>query len=637
MGQIGKSYFAFISYKREDEKWAKWLHHKLEHYHFSNRLRGANPALPRVIRPVFRDVEEMAGGILSERIETALSQSNYLIVVCSPRAAQSPWVNKEIDFFIKHGKEKQIIPFIIEGKPYSDNVDSECFPLGLRELTGQKELLGIHVNDMGRDAAVVKIIAQMFELNFDDLWQREKREKTRNRMLWFFASCLVAAIGIAIGLGFQRQARLINTQYVRIQNDSIALARKNINIAIQRDSLAKQGHQLLLKNDSLEKTRLTLETTNQKLVQSNQDLKASKVDIIARNHMLEMRQLTLLCSMANEARSMGQLAKCRLLLCKADSTILALGLNKIPQVFEDALRRYDDFWQRGGIERIASDSLPIQVGLATFNSPEDVVACGVSNHDNSIHIARLNAGSGLIESHPYSPCPEDNLLLLSQNQRADKIILLDDGQLIVKDTNNNLIGKPIDVHEILPSGFRYMSKYELSPSGSFVVFNYDNKIYLGNYEQGKVRPLFQAPSRIISFSVNPKNEQLIALLDESGWLYVYDMTRQDTIHNKCMGKLIHGITYHPDGFYLLAYGNGDILLLNSSLEEYKPWAPYMSSAAFNPTGDRIVTFETPLLGSNSVYSFWKCSIKDAIDALFEDRETKDIELLRTRLRQAKHK
>lgn len=25
-------YFAFISYKREDEEWTKWLQHKLEHY-----------------------------------------------------------------------------------------------------------------------------------------------------------------------------------------------------------------------------------------------------------------------------------------------------------------------------------------------------------------------------------------------------------------------------------------------------------------------------------------------------------------------------------------------------------------------------------------------------------------------------
>lgn len=31
-----KEYYAFISYKREDEKWAKWLQHKLEHYQRQN-------------------------------------------------------------------------------------------------------------------------------------------------------------------------------------------------------------------------------------------------------------------------------------------------------------------------------------------------------------------------------------------------------------------------------------------------------------------------------------------------------------------------------------------------------------------------------------------------------------------------
>ena len=30
--EAAKEYYAFISYKREDEKWAKWLQRELEHY-----------------------------------------------------------------------------------------------------------------------------------------------------------------------------------------------------------------------------------------------------------------------------------------------------------------------------------------------------------------------------------------------------------------------------------------------------------------------------------------------------------------------------------------------------------------------------------------------------------------------------
>lgn len=33
-------YFAFISYQREDEKWAKWLQDKFEHYIFPTNLNG---------------------------------------------------------------------------------------------------------------------------------------------------------------------------------------------------------------------------------------------------------------------------------------------------------------------------------------------------------------------------------------------------------------------------------------------------------------------------------------------------------------------------------------------------------------------------------------------------------------------
>lgn len=39
------TYYAFISYKREDEKWAKWLQKKLESYGFPVALRKDNPSL----------------------------------------------------------------------------------------------------------------------------------------------------------------------------------------------------------------------------------------------------------------------------------------------------------------------------------------------------------------------------------------------------------------------------------------------------------------------------------------------------------------------------------------------------------------------------------------------------------------
>jgi hypothetical protein len=83
-----KEYYAFISYKRESEKWAKRLQHALEYYRLPNHLRQENPELPEFVRPVFRDMTDLEVGELSAQIHAGLEQSHFLIVVCSPRAAR---------------------------------------------------------------------------------------------------------------------------------------------------------------------------------------------------------------------------------------------------------------------------------------------------------------------------------------------------------------------------------------------------------------------------------------------------------------------------------------------------------------------------------------------------------------------
>ena len=179
-----KEYFAFISYKREDEKWAKWLAKELEHYHLPTTLNGKG--LPKNLRPIFRDVDDLAAGNLPEQIYHALSISKNLIVVCSPRSAKSKWVNKEIEDFLelKGGKSDNIYPFIIEGAPFSKDAEKECFPENLRNLPNNKERLGGNINEQGgRNAAVVKVIAGMLGIGFDTLWQRYKREKEKERRL----------------------------------------------------------------------------------------------------------------------------------------------------------------------------------------------------------------------------------------------------------------------------------------------------------------------------------------------------------------------------------------------------------------------------------------------------------------------
>lgn len=110
----GKEYYAFISYKSEDVEWAIWLQHELEHYHLPASFNGRTD-IRQELRPVFRDIDELAAGNLPEQIKRALENSQNLIVVCSPQAAASPWVNQEVQTFIALGRTNRIFPFIVEG------------------------------------------------------------------------------------------------------------------------------------------------------------------------------------------------------------------------------------------------------------------------------------------------------------------------------------------------------------------------------------------------------------------------------------------------------------------------------------------------------------------------------------------
>ena len=195
-------YLAFISYKREDERWAKWLQNRLEHYKLPLSVRRSDPTLPEKVRPVFRDTTDLSGGVLEQAIQQALDSSKYLIVICSPRAAQSPWVCKEVQEFIDSGREQYIIPFIIDGEPNSKDGAVECFPENLRKLSGSRELLGININEMGRDAAAIKTVARMFNLQFDSLWQRYNREKKTKRRLLYIGVFVFIIISLFVWVSF---------------------------------------------------------------------------------------------------------------------------------------------------------------------------------------------------------------------------------------------------------------------------------------------------------------------------------------------------------------------------------------------------------------------------------------------------
>ena len=81
------TYYAFISYQRKDEKWAKWLQRKLENYKLPvANAKDASDNKLKYIPPCIRDKTDLTAGPLPDALKEALNQSRFLIVISSPNA-----------------------------------------------------------------------------------------------------------------------------------------------------------------------------------------------------------------------------------------------------------------------------------------------------------------------------------------------------------------------------------------------------------------------------------------------------------------------------------------------------------------------------------------------------------------------
>jgi len=194
-------YKAFISYSHRDERWASWLHRALESYRVPRKLVGKKTGpgeVPARIKPVFRDRDELSStSDLSGTVKQALADSENLVVVCSPAAAASKWVNREIQEFAGLGRENQIFFIIVDGELAGDGSVSACFPDALAEI-GIQEPLAADARKWadGNKLARLKLIAGMLGLPLDQLRRRDLQKRQKVWALALIASIAVTAVMI---------------------------------------------------------------------------------------------------------------------------------------------------------------------------------------------------------------------------------------------------------------------------------------------------------------------------------------------------------------------------------------------------------------------------------------------------------
>ena len=208
-------YAAFISYSHADEHWARWLQRSLERYRVPRRLRrgpGAGKPLPSRLFPVFRDRDELASSNdLSAAIQSAVDDSDALVVVCSPAAAASQWVNAEIRRFQSSGRDGRIFTVVVAGS--TNRAAPDCaFPPALLVTEDGRTLPEPLAADPaehadGRRGALLKIAAGLLGVGIDELRQRDAQRQVRLWSAVAAGAATVAAvtIGLAIAAQFARK------------------------------------------------------------------------------------------------------------------------------------------------------------------------------------------------------------------------------------------------------------------------------------------------------------------------------------------------------------------------------------------------------------------------------------------------
>jgi tetratricopeptide (TPR) repeat protein len=190
-----RPFSAFLSYSHADEAAARRLQEAIETYRVPSRIVGTNGPfgpVPARLKPVFRDRDELvAASNLEAALAEALRKADALIVLCSPAAVASEWVNREIALFHDLRGGSRIFAAFIDGEG-----EREIVPPALLERVGVPLAADFRPHGDGTRIARLKVIAALLGTSLGALEQRDTARRNR-RLVW----TALASLGVAVAFG----------------------------------------------------------------------------------------------------------------------------------------------------------------------------------------------------------------------------------------------------------------------------------------------------------------------------------------------------------------------------------------------------------------------------------------------------
>ena len=202
---------AFFSYSHRDRRAARRWHRRLEQFPIDPDLVGrATPIgpVPLSLSPIFRDrLDFPATGELGSLTRRALERSAALVLLASPHAARSHYVNEEVREFRHRFPDRPVVTIILDGVP--NDPTRECFPPARRfALDASGQVTGTPVDLIAADPrhgadgpahGRAKVVAGLTGLQPADVLtratQRLKRERRWRLTLGGLVLCLIVGIG----------------------------------------------------------------------------------------------------------------------------------------------------------------------------------------------------------------------------------------------------------------------------------------------------------------------------------------------------------------------------------------------------------------------------------------------------------
>jgi WD40 repeat protein len=259
--------------------------------------RFAKPWWRRRALRIFRDEASLsANPHLWSSITTALDQSAWFVLLLSPEAAESPWVNNEVEYWLEHKDPDRIIPVLTDGEFgwAKKDVAGDAVPQALQgafsdeprwvDLRFARAEEQLDLNNPRFSAAIADVASAIRGVPKDELESEEVRQHRRTRRtalgavvaVLLLATAAVVAAAVAVNESNEAQA----------QRDE---ARRQAEIAQQSEELAVEQQ---------------VEAERQATIAEARELAASAIAVVDRDP-----ELALLLTLSSFAKAPSDVAE----------------------------------------------------------------------------------------------------------------------------------------------------------------------------------------------------------------------------------------------------------------------------------------------------------------------------------------